>query len=511
MTKQSPTPRPVPAFLLQPWLEAAAIGLGFCNAALELQQANALFPDLLGLPSAPVQGQDLFALLQLQERQQAAARGELERGQPWQGLQKLNDRALKIEIRPTQETAHVPASGFVVTVIDYSTELDHLQQLTEAKNLAEKSDQAKSRFLSHMSHELRTPLNAIIGFTQLLKISPSLNEVEMDNLAEIETAGSHLLSLINEILDLSRIEAGKLRLSEEHVDLAALVQECLTLVQPLSNARDIRLMPQVAANSLLLADHVRLKQILLNLLSNAIKYNIAGGEVRLHSTHPDANLLRIEIADSGAGIDPRKLASIFSPFERLGAEDRDIGDTGIGLMITRRLVRLMQGEIGVLSLPERGSVFWVEFPQGRLSAPDSVLSLAEFNEMPKDQCRMPLLWIGARCGLLEAFEQLQTLRPLVVHSFRDLRSARESLLQQLSEPVARLRGPVLVTAKIAAELGRENGLTNVLKCAQVRVVKDSEDCPQAAQQEKGETPASLAESSKLTSLLNLLDSFLSAV
>jgi hypothetical protein len=346
-----------------------------------------------------------------------------------------------------------------------------------------------------MSHELRTPLNAIVGFTQLLKISPGLDAVERDNVVEIEKAGAFLLELISEILDLSRVESGKLTLSEEHVDLAALAQECVQLVAPIAAQKNIRLDVHIDRDSLLLADQVRLKQILLNLLSNAIRYNRDGGDVGLHGLRAADNKLRLEIRDSGVGIAAEHLQTIFTPFNRLGAGS--IEGSGIGLLITRRLVALMQGEIGVFSLPGRGSVFWVELPRRRLSVLESMLRDIE------PQCvaasNAAIAWIGERSPLFDALERLQELRP-TLQLFYYLTPA--ALAADASAEPRR----VFVTQNAAAG-GHAQALAKQLKGAQVHVVMDQSECrnPSAGDSVQTTVCGDVHEDIRLTALLALLD------
>jgi PAS domain S-box-containing protein len=238
-------------------------------------------------------------------------------------------------------------------------------ELERARLEAERANHAKSEFLSRMSHELRTPLNAILGFGQLLQMSPA-DESQRVRVREILNAGRHLLTLIDEVLDLARVEAGHLSVSPEPVTLLPLVEECLALVRPVAAARGVELLqpsPDCAVH--VRADRTRLKQVLLNLLSNAIKFNHAGGSVKVDcepESQADPTQLRIRVEDTGPGLSAAQRQRLFVPFERLDAEERQIQGTGIGLALSKRLVELMGGHIGVDAAPGRGSRFWVQLP-----------------------------------------------------------------------------------------------------------------------------------------------------
>jgi len=228
---------------------------------------------------------------------------------------------------------------------------------------ARAANQAKSAFLSSMSHELRTPLNAILGFAQILSSNamPTTPEQKMEFSNHILKSGRHLLTLINEILDLAKVEAGAVTLSMEAVGLAEVLAECRTMIEPLAAARGIRvLFPDGCLDVQLRADRTRLKQVLLNLLSNAVKYNREGGAVVLDCTEAGQQRLRLSVRDTGMGLESGQVAALFQPFNRLGQEGGTQEGSGIGLVLTRRLVELMGGEIGVTSSPGVGSVFWIE-------------------------------------------------------------------------------------------------------------------------------------------------------
>ncbi len=266
----------------------------------------------------------------------------------------------------TDVTASVAAEAALIAARD---------EAERAREEAESANRAKSEFLSRMSHELRTPLNAILGFAQLLQADaddpPSAGQQQRLN--ALTRGGHHLLALINDVLDVARIEAGNLQLALEPVDLLRLVQDALALVQPVAQARGVVLVPpevDPAADWRVTADATRLRQVLLNLLSNAIKFNRDGGEVRI-SLHALGCQLRLEVADQGAGITAAQLPRLFQAFERLDM-DGAVEGTGIGLALSRSLVALMQGEIGVHSTPGQGSVFWLQLP--RCTAPPRSLA-----------------------------------------------------------------------------------------------------------------------------------------
>jgi len=234
------------------------------------------------------------------------------------------------------------------------------QELLVEKEKAEQANKAKSDFLSSMSHELRTPLNAIIGFSQIVQMSETLDDEEMDSVNEIEKAGHHLLSLVNQILDLAKIEAGKMSLSLEQVDLPVLIEESISLVNALAEKKQIRIHKDIQANITIEADRLRLKQTLLNLLSNAIKYNRPQGLLEI-IMQQDHECVRVSIRDEGEGIEMDDLEQLFQPFNRLKFNDASLEGTGIGLAISKSLIEQMGGNIDVDSKPGQGSTFSIVF------------------------------------------------------------------------------------------------------------------------------------------------------
>ena len=254
------------------------------------------------------------------------------------------------------------ADGHIVKWLASSTDIEEQKQ---AQAAAESANRAKSEFLSSMSHELRNPLNAILGFAQLLALDtpppPSSQQASID---QILKAGWHLLELINEVLDLARIEAGQASLSPEPVSVVEALHECHAMLEQQALRREVRMrFPSPDLSCFVRADRTRLKQILLNLLSNAIKYNRDKGTVEVQVTMGDR--VRVGVRDTGAGLAPERLAQLFKPFNRLGHEGGPVEGTGIGLVVAKRLVELMGGAIGAESMPGVGSVFWIELPVAR--------------------------------------------------------------------------------------------------------------------------------------------------
>jgi PAS domain S-box-containing protein len=243
-------------------------------------------------------------------------------------------------------------------------------QLVRARQDAERANHAKSEFLSNMSHELRTPMNAVLGFGQLLEYDDTLNAEQQESVQHILKGGRHLLELINQVLDLARVEAGHITLSLEPVEVNSVVEECRSLASTLAEKRNITISHSGLKGVVVRADRTRLKQVLFNLLSNAIKYNREGGQVTLDVQAVGDQRLRLRVTDTGPGILAERLGELFQPFNRLGAENSAVEGTGIGLTITRRIMQAMGGTVDVQSTPGVGSTFWVELPQDSLAGPE---------------------------------------------------------------------------------------------------------------------------------------------
>ena len=275
------------------------------------------------------------------------AREVSERRVAQQEVMRLNEQ---LELRVHDRTAQLEASN---------------RELAQATETAEKANRAKSEFLSSMSHELRTPLNAILGFGQLLTVDGvSLSPTKRAEFTQhILKAGTHLLNLINEILDLAKIESANLMLSLEPVMVSDVLEECRSMLEPAARQRDLHMLFPPSLGLSVVADRTRLKQVLLNLLSNAIKYNRENGVVIVECAAVSHDGVRVSVRDTGAGLRPEQVAALFQPFNRLGQEAGMVEGSGIGLVVTKRLVELMGGRIGVVTTPGSGCEFWIELKQ----------------------------------------------------------------------------------------------------------------------------------------------------
>ena len=297
------------------------------------------------------------------------------------------------------------------------TERKQAEEDRRAKHEAERANHAKSKFLSRVSHELRTPLNAILGFGQVLEFS-KLPEQEAIALGYILKGGRHLLSLIDEVLDLSRAETGELHLMLGNVDFGQVAQECVGLMAKLAEASDITCRVKVSKQdqAILWADDLRVRQILLNLLSNAIKYNRAGGRVFVDYETVPGDRLRLKVTDTGSGISPEGIARLFVPFERLEQDFGEVEGTGLGLVVSQRLAEAMDGTLGVESEVGRGSTFWFELPLAPSAAKRLPLDFHHLDDLSDPAMIKPhdatLLYIEDNASNLQVVQLLTAkLRP----------------------------------------------------------------------------------------------------
>jgi signal transduction histidine kinase/ActR/RegA family two-component response regulator len=289
------------------------------------------------------------------------------------------------------------------------------KELRAAKEEADRANQAKSEYLSRMSHELRTPLNAILGFAQLLELEDLADE-QRENLHFILNAARHLLALINEVLDIAAIEAGRLPLSLEPVAVADVVAETVSLIRPLADQHQVLLVspPQSAATHVK-GDRQRLKQVLLNLLSNAVKYNRQGGTVQIGFEPAAEERLRVQVIDSGLGIPDHALDQLFVPFERLGSEESGVEGAGLGLPLSKRLAEAMGGTLEVSTVLGEGSTFWVELPvaEGPLERAEreQELPAPAAQPAPEPSSALTVLYIEDNLSNLQLVERVLSRRP----------------------------------------------------------------------------------------------------
>ncbi len=343
--------------------------VGITNPSGELLYQNRAQATELGYSHAELIGQSYLVVVPQDRRDafastvQAAARAD----EGWSGTLVLQRKDGSVFTSMSNIGFIKDAAGLVQYAFniytDITDEMARSAELAAAKDEAERANLAKSDFLSSMSHELRTPMNAILGFAQILQYDRALTADQKDSVQEIFKAGRHLLALINEVLDLAKIEAGKVAISLENVNLSDLLQECQDLIQPLANDRQVHITVRIPAQCTVLADRTKLKQALINILSNAVKYNRDGGKVMV-SVESERGAVRVSIEDTGVGIAEQRMGELFQPFSRLEAEGGNIEGTGIGLTITRRLVELMGGSMGVRSTAGVGTTFWVLLPLG---------------------------------------------------------------------------------------------------------------------------------------------------
>lgn len=289
---------------------------------------------------------------------------------------------------------------------DVTERIKLTKELELAKKIADQANLAKSVFVSHMSHELRTPLNVILGYSELLQMDNSITTEQLDFVQEILKGGTHLLQLINQMLDLSKIESGYIGLTLHPENISTIIDDCLVLIRPLAQKKTIKLRYQHKQDIVSLCDRTQLIQLLLNLIANAIKYNVNQGTVDISVELNDTKTYTIHVIDSGIGMDPERLAKVFDPYVRLTATE-DIEGTGLGLSIVQKLIKLMDGTIGVKSEQGVGSHFWITLPLmtdvDEPIASATALPSTEKNtyQVPESSCQYQVLYVDDNASNLK--------------------------------------------------------------------------------------------------------------
>ncbi|MCL4547126.1 MAG: ATP-binding protein [Bacteroidetes bacterium] len=340
----------------------------------------------------------------------------------------IGKRIMLLNARQIQRTSKAKERIILLAIEDITERKKNENELSKAKAEAERANFAKSEFLSRMSHELRTPMNSILGFAQLMDMG-ELSPAHKKGVTQILKSGKHLLELINEVLDMAKIEAGRLTVSPEPVEIFGIIWETIDIVRHLADENQIKLESDASTSKQLFVktDHQRLKQVLLNLINNAVKYNRQGGSVKVECTIQkpvsskefeevkNENVIRISVTDTGKGIAQEYIEKLFKPFERIGAERTETEGTGLGLAISEKLIQAMGGRIGVESEVGKGSTFWIELPQtegqqkhyervGELKNPEAEIT----------QSSGTILYIEDNLSNIQLAEQiLETHRPLI--------------------------------------------------------------------------------------------------
>jgi PAS domain S-box-containing protein len=359
---------------------------------------------------------------------------------------KVEDELFELNLnlgRKVEERASELALTNEALMIEIINRKNSETELRNAKEEAEKANKAKSEFISRMSHELRTPMNSILGFAQLLEMG-DLNTGQRKGVRHILNSGKHLLKLINEVLDISKIEAGKLAFEIKEVNIKTAILEAIDLIMPLTQENNIEIKNKSneIGNVYVEADKKRLIQVMVNLLSNAIKYNKKDGQViikafKLKNTDNESTKhLKIEIIDTGHGIDPGKISRLFIPFERIDQNDSTIEGTGLGLSIAKELITAMGGTIGVESVLNVGSTFWIEVPylneEEAFGSEDS--ESGDDNEMIRIIRKSTILYIEDNIPNIELFEDTIVAHRPEIRILNDTDGLKATSLAELHQP-----------------------------------------------------------------------------
>ena len=358
-------------------LDHAPIGIVYADLVGRIREANPKFRDMLGHSADSLAGKSVADLTPEEDRADDAElllqllRGETPSLRRRKRLQRRDGQLVWVQmiLSVLRDASGQPQR--LVAVVEDITEHLKLLDAERGRDLAESANRAKSEFLSRMSHELRTPLNAMLGFAQLLELDrqPPLAGHQREWTAQVQHAGWHLLEMINDILDLSRIEAGMIRLDAVAIDVLPLLRSCIAMIEPTAAQRGVQLREYIEPGTRpMMADPTRLKQVLTNLLSNAVKYNVDQGRVDVEALTDAAGMVEIRVTDSGLGLSETQMAELFQPFNRLGREHSQIEGTGIGLVISRRLAELMGGSLTARSQEGQGSTFVLSLPAAAAQA-----------------------------------------------------------------------------------------------------------------------------------------------
>ena len=410
--------------LLRAAFEHAPIAVGVTDAEGRYVRVNQAMAELVGEPAEELVGQPFHTRIHPDDLAGEVASmqrlAHLELSSYENEYRRIHPRGEIVWVRGTVSLALAPDGRPIVSdehglpryiirqVIDITAEREAAQALAEVHEEAVRANQAKNDFLSRMSHELRTPLNAVLGFAQLLELE-QLSETQREAVDHILKGGRHLLNLINEVLDIARIESGTLALSPEAVEMTQAATEALDLIRPVAAAAGIALPERILpCPAFVVADLSRLKQVLINLLANAVKYNRPNGSVGVHCQVSRKGWGRISVTDTGAGITTDKLPRLFTAFERLGAEHSDVEGTGVGLALSRRLVEAMGGVLSVDTVPGEGSTFWVDLPLAPPSMSEQPVVTVEHAPRHQDRdVKQPrLLYVEDNVSNLRLLERL---------------------------------------------------------------------------------------------------------
>lgn len=417
--------------------EHAPIGICFADLDGRPQEINPHFCRLLGYSPAELLSRSILSVTHPEDRAEDVRlgrqliTGEIDTYSRHKRYLTREGQVLHVRARVSLLRDAEGRPDRMVGVVEDISDLLRMQELEQARETAEAASRAKNDFLSRMSHELRTPLNAMLGFTQLLEMDREhpLSERQRGWAAQVQQAGWHLLEMINDTLDLSRIESGSLKLEPSRQDLQGLLDDALALVDKQAAARNIRIERRLAPEArYALGDATRIRQVLTNLLSNAVKYNVEGGRIMLASRRQPGGLVELSVTDTGLGLSPAQLAELFQPFNRLGRERSSTEGTGIGLVICQRLVELMGGGLTVSSSEGQGSTFSLQLPEARAEAPGSADPAERAEVLPPAQ-RRRVVYIEDNATNVEVMRGILAQRPqLQLQAYADGASGLAAVL-----------------------------------------------------------------------------------